>query len=110
MLFDYITLPNIHDLSVDEIEFESPLSQLISFLKRPSPLLRLFFCILQSPTGFHGVLMESSSPRGVLMESSWSPRGVLVESSWSPCGVLMESMESSQSPHGVSVDSMRTLH
>jgi len=42
-------------------------------------------CILQSPPGFHGVLMESSwSPRGVLMESMRSLHGVLVESSWTP--------------------------
>jgi len=42
-------------------------------------------CILQSPTGFHGVLMESSwSPCGVLMESMRSLHGVLVESSWTP--------------------------
>src|SRR5258707_12964085 len=63
-------------------------------------------CILQSPTGFHGVLVESSqspwSPRGVLVESPWSPHGVLMESPWSPHGVPMESP---WSPRGVSMDS-----
>jgi hypothetical protein len=42
MLFDYITLPNIRDLSVGEIEFQSPVSQFISFLQRSSSLLRRF--------------------------------------------------------------------
>ena len=42
MLFDSITLPNIHDLSVGEIAYESPLSQFISFLTRSSSPLRSF--------------------------------------------------------------------
>jgi F-box-like len=42
MLFDYITLPNIRDLSVGEIESQLPVSQLISFLQRSSSFLRCF--------------------------------------------------------------------
>ena len=58
----------------------------IPWLQLPYGQLRVFklltvpsknFCIWQSPTGFHGVLMESSQSRHnllkVLMESSWSP-------------------------------------
>ena len=41
MLFDHITLPNIRDLSVDEIEYQS-VSQLIPFIRRSSSFLRRF--------------------------------------------------------------------
>jgi len=42
MFFNCITLPNIRDLSVGEICYDSPLLQFISFLTRSSPLLRHF--------------------------------------------------------------------
>jgi hypothetical protein len=42
MLFDYITLPSLRDLSVDEIDPEWPHFQFISFLARSSFALRSF--------------------------------------------------------------------
>ena len=82
-------------------------------------MLSSFLCILQSPTHSHGLLMDSTSPHEVPMESPWSPCGVPVESPWSPhgvhedypkspwspCGALVESL---WSPHGVLMESMRT--
>jgi hypothetical protein len=42
MLFDHITLPNLRDLDVGEIDSEWPQSQFISFLERSSPPLQSF--------------------------------------------------------------------
>ena len=42
MLFDHITLPNLRDLNVGEIDSKLPQFQLISFLERSSPPLQSF--------------------------------------------------------------------
>ena len=48
--------------------------------------ISLFSCILQSPTGFIGLLLDSTwtphSPHEVPLDSSWSPHGVHEDSPW----------------------------
>ena len=41
-LFDHLTLPNLHDLALDDIAYEWPQAQFLSFLSRSSPPLSDF--------------------------------------------------------------------
>jgi len=71
----------------------------VSTHRESDDVLRSSNCILQSPTGFHGVLMESLwSPHGVLMDSSWTPHGLHEDSSWIPHRVHPKSTDSMESP------------
>jgi hypothetical protein len=58
MLFDYITLPSLRDLSVGEIDFEWPQSRFISFLRRSSsPLERFSFGVPEEDGGIWDDIM-----------------------------------------------------
>ena len=59
--------------------------------------------------------MDSTSPHGLLMDSSWTLHNLLKSHDnpfkvlWSPHGVPMESLWSPHGVHGVLMESVRTL-
>jgi hypothetical protein len=75
MLFDYITLPSLHKLSVDEICSKWLVSQFISFLERSSPPFQSFshkVSDIVNDNNMIQILQHMPSLRSLCLVYTWS--------------------------------------